>query len=169
MGTKERKFVISEEALTLIEKPQEIMKLFMETSDLQKEMNLCDEELMSFFHRGVTAFDAGNYEGAVNMFTLLTALRPLVPNFWIGLGSALQAMSRFDEALNAFKVAIIASPHELSGYIHAARCGIEMHDFDHALEILDVGVAQVESGTPGIEESLRDVLAMQAYVKMTLN
>ncbi len=163
MSTPES-FAVNDRVLSLFKDPGHAVEVFLAENSLQSDMKLSDEELREFFYNAVTAYNEKRFDEAIDTFTLLTAIRPEVPNFWLGFGAALQSSKKYPEALNAFKMGIFASAKDMTPYLYAARCCLQVRDYAHALEILEVGLDHVETNDPHLEEARKDADLIKAHL-----
>lgn len=82
-------------------------------------------------------YNSGVYEKAVHTFRLLTLFRSLSPEYWYGLGSSLFALSKFEEAANAFQLASCYKPDDVRPKIYLAECFAYLEKFDCAQKLID--------------------------------
>jgi len=77
----------------------------------------------SFEHNqlGVSFFESGAVDLAVEQFTLATKRAPWVPSYWLNLGVALLDKDALDEALSALEHALALKPNNQSAYYHLAQ------------------------------------------------
>jgi tetratricopeptide (TPR) repeat protein len=107
---------------------------------LQAVLGFADDILLDMYEVAFGLFEAKRYTECIDAFIFLTTVNPNVGSFWLGLGSALQMDARLDEALAAYKIAITKDPERLDGYLYAARCCMQLKDYDEGARICDVAL-----------------------------
>lgn len=70
---------------------------------------------------GVTFFESGALDLAIEQFRLATKRAPWVPSYWLNLGVALLEKGSLDEALVALQQAVALKPNNQSAYYHLAQ------------------------------------------------
>src|SRR2546426_7159270 len=77
---------------------------------------------------GVTFFQSGAIELAIEQFTKATRRAWWVSSYWLNLGVALLGKGELDEAESALKRAIALNPKSQSAYFHLAQLNKERGD-----------------------------------------
>lgn len=77
----------------------------------------------SFEHNqlGVTFFQSGAVDLAIEQFSLAIKRAPWVPSYWLNLGVALLDKDSLDEAQSALDHALALQPNNQSAYYHLAQ------------------------------------------------
>jgi predicted TPR repeat methyltransferase len=65
---------------------------------------------------GTVAYQAGQYERAVELIAKAILIEPGIPNYYSNLGSAYGALNRLDDAILCFKSALAIDPDYAEGY-----------------------------------------------------
>ena len=106
--------------------------------------NVCMESISDDIVEALYAFaysnyKIGKYHDTATLFRLLTGLRVRDSRFWKGLGSALQMLKNFEEAVEAYSWAAFldeeqADPHP---HFHAAECLHTLGQVGRGIKALD--------------------------------
>ncbi len=93
--------------------------------------NLKAQEL---YEAALSAFQAQNYRGAVELLKRVVELEPKHKTAWNDLGNALLAQRRTDEAIAAFQKAVELNPFDEFAYNNLGRAWWEKRDYAKATE-----------------------------------
>ena len=74
------------------------------------------------YEHAYCCYQNGLYEKASAIFRYLTLLQPNGVRNWLGLGSSLMLLSRYEEAESIFTVAIAKNSTDIRPYIYSAEC-----------------------------------------------
>lgn len=133
----------------------------------QEECGYDGDMMGEIYDIGSTFIHNKDFEKATTIFVFLTTLNPYVRWFWQGLGFAYQEQSKYEEALNAFKLAIRCNLFDLDGYEDAVRCCLSYKDPSAALGILDTGLSIIEhaNNKENLEKLKNGLIEMKNFVK----
>lgn len=101
--------------------------------------SISDDIVEALYAFAYSNYQIGKYNDAATLFRLLTGLRIRDPRFWKGLGSALQMLKNFEEAVEAYSWAALlddkqADPHP---HFHAAECLHTLGKVGQGIKALD--------------------------------
>lgn len=91
-------------------------------------------ELLAQIYRSVMPFATGADQFAIQTYTQASALDPTNPNLRIALGGVYYALGRYDDAIEAFKVAVLAKPDLANAHYNLAIAYREKKNYDQAIE-----------------------------------
>jgi len=86
------------------------------------------------YEAAVSAFQAQNYTGAVELLKRVTELEPKHKSAWNDLGSAYLAIRQTDNAIKALNKAIESNPYHEFAYNNLGRAYWERREYDKAAE-----------------------------------
>lgn len=135
-------YLISDEKRKEIQDGDRMLEYLAHHQTLQAVLGFADDILLDMYEVAFGLFEQKRYSECIDAFIFLTTINPNVSSFWLGLGSALQMERRPDEALAAYTVAINKDPERLDGYLYAARCCMQMKDYEEGLKICDKALDQ---------------------------
>ena len=109
--------------IDLVMRPGEAQKLAFELTDAEKEEMIKNRDeaikqqanfaaIQSGFDTGVEAYNAGNYEIAINSFLEVNTKDASQPTIWAHLANSYEKLKQYDEAQNAYEKAIGLRPEE---------------------------------------------------------
>jgi len=101
-------FPIPEDIGDKLSDPELFREQIKKGMTLQEILELTDEQLEMFYQAASTLYNENRLIEAVEAFTFLTTLNPMVANFWLGLGMAEQRIEEHGNALLAFAMAMMA-------------------------------------------------------------
>lgn len=90
-------------------------------------------EVLARIYRSVMPYATGADKFAIESYTQAVALDSTNPNLRIALGGTYYALGRFDEAIEAFKLAVLAKPDLANAYYNLSAAYREKKDFDNAI------------------------------------
>ncbi len=106
----------------------------LKAKTLQQHFDISNDTLMTFYNCGQSLFKDEKFDDAAGIFRFLTALNPLFGSFWLALGITEQRQGRFDEALCAYSIAIVADgDRDFLPYLHSVECYLERDDYANAM------------------------------------
>jgi type III secretion system low calcium response chaperone LcrH/SycD len=114
-----------ERAAELAQKAQSLSQMSDEEArkqTAQQLLRLTNEQMEQFYQVAKRWFEQGNFQNAVDLFTLLTSFNPWVPAFWVGLGLSYEKLKVWDKAAVSHVAALQANPDELTPILQAAYC-----------------------------------------------
>lgn len=149
---EQSQFIIPQQFYENISQGNDPLKESQTIQDVLGYTNDMMAEIYSLAHR---YHEEGDQEKSANLFVYLATLNPYSGWFWLGLGNAMQAQKRYDEALYAFAITLNCIPYEIEGYSSIARCYLERKNFDEAINILKYGLDVVEISK--VKDQLKDL------------
>lgn len=90
-------------------------------------------ELLAQIYNNIMPFAQGADEFAIQTYTQAVALDPINPNLRISLGGVYYALGRYDEAIDAFKLAVVAKSNLANAHYNLAVTYKEKKNFDAAI------------------------------------
>ncbi len=90
-------------------------------------------ELLASIYRQIMPFAQGADNFAIQTYTQAVALDPINPDLRISLGGVFYALGRYDEAIDAFKLAVLAKSDLANTHYNLAIAYREKKDFDNAI------------------------------------
>jgi type III secretion system low calcium response chaperone LcrH/SycD len=159
-------YLISDEKRKEIQDGDKMLEYLAHNHTLQAVLGFADDILLDMYEVAFGLFEAKRYAECIDAFIFLTTVNPNVSSFWLGLGSALQMEQRHDEALAAYKVAITKDPERLDGYLYAARCCMQMKEFEEGQKICDVALelAKDHPENEQLAKMIQDVRKMKRHL-----
>lgn len=88
---------------------------------------------LASIYRAVMPFAQGADQFAVQTYSQAVALDPYDPNIRIALGGVYYALGRYDDAIDAFKLAILAKPDLANAHYNLAIAYRDKKDYDNAI------------------------------------
>jgi len=85
-------------------------------------------------------FKDERFQEAADAFFFLVAMNPNHPEFWLGLGMALQKLGDYEQAVDAYEVSATCKLDNPVPYFYLAKCFFAIHERDSALEALNLAI-----------------------------
>lgn len=105
-------------------------------------------EVLAQIYRSVMPFASGADQFAIQTYTQAIALDPTNPNLRISLGGVYYALGRFDDAIDAFKLAVLAKPDLGNAHYNLAIAYREKKNFDSAITEINTVLNLVKKDSP---------------------
>ncbi|MDP1710090.1 MAG: tetratricopeptide repeat protein [bacterium] len=105
-------------------------------------------EILAITYRSIMPFAQGADNFAIQTFTQAVSLDPTNPNLRIALGGTYYALGRFDEAVDAFKLAVLAKPDLANAHYNLAAAFREKNDYDNAIARMNIVLSLVKKDSP---------------------
>ena len=90
-------------------------------------------ELLAQIYKNIMPFAQGADQFAIQTYTQAVALDPINPNLRISLGGVYYALGRYDEAIDAFKLAVLSKPDLANAHYNLAIAYRDKKDYDNAI------------------------------------
>jgi len=90
-------------------------------------------EVLGQIYRSVMSFATGADQFAIQTYTQAVALDPTDPGLRISLGGVYYALGRYDEAIDAFKLAVLAKPDLANAHYNLSVAYAAKKDYDNAI------------------------------------
>lgn len=160
-------FLISKEALARLEDQEALMRHVEEGRTLQEFFGFSNDAAVEFYGAAQSILEQKRFEDAVKAFSFLTMLNPNISDFWKGLGMAQQNSHDFEAAIFSYSMAYTIEGEDISPYMLAAQCFMEIRDVDRAVEVLQLALTYADQNPQ--EEKCgqlkKDAQAAIKYVK----
>jgi tetratricopeptide (TPR) repeat protein len=90
-------------------------------------------ELLGQIYQNIMSFAQGADQFAIDSFTQAIALDPVNPNLRIELGGVYYALGRYNDAIDAFKLATLAKPDLANAHYNLAIAYRDNKNYDNAI------------------------------------
>ncbi len=159
-------YLISDDKRKEIEDGDKMLEYLSHHQTLQAVLGFADDILLDMYEVAFGLFEQKRYSECIDAFIFLTTINPNVASFWLGLGSALQMDARLDEALAAYEIAITKDPVRMDGYLYAARCCMQLKDFEEGIRICDVALelAKEHPENEQLAKLIKDIRKMKRHI-----
>lgn len=104
-------------------------------------------QILAAIYRSIMPFAQGADQFTVQTYTQAVALDPTDPNVRIALGGVYYALGRFQDAIDAFKLAAVAKPDLANAHYNLAIAYRENKDFDNAISEMNNVLSLVQPNT----------------------
>jgi type III secretion system low calcium response chaperone LcrH/SycD len=115
-------------------------------ASLQEILGIEDDALAAFYETAYSLYVNKEYEKAADGFFFLTSLSPERYPLWFGLGLAEYELRHYDEALEAFHMAVLLDMDNPLPYYHMARIYRDLKDRTNGMNSIEIAF-QLGSGT----------------------
>jgi type III secretion system low calcium response chaperone LcrH/SycD len=95
-----------------------------------------EESVEEFYSYGFAQYNAGNWDQAKDLFTVLCAQRPLDARFWFGLGATMQESGNYLDALHSWAMGALLRNEDPYPHFHAAECYFSLEDNEQGIKAL---------------------------------
>jgi tetratricopeptide (TPR) repeat protein len=93
--------------------------------------------LLAQIYGSIMPFAQGADQFAIQTYTQAIALDPINPNLRISLGGVYYALGRYDDAIDAFKLAVLAKQDFANSYYNLAIAYRDKKDYDNAITAMN--------------------------------
>lgn len=118
-------------------------------------------EALANIYRGIMPFAAGADSFAIQSYSQAIALDPVSPNLRIALGGTFYSLGRFDEALEAFKLAVIAKPDLANAHYNLSAAFREKKDYENAISQMNAVLLLVEKDSKDYKLAKSELEALE--------
>jgi tetratricopeptide (TPR) repeat protein len=101
-------------------------------------------EVLAQIYRSIMPFAQGADQFAIQTYTQAVALDPLNPNLRIALGGTYYALGRYDEAIDAFKLSVMAKSDLANAHYNLAIAEREKKNYDNAIAEMNTVLSLVQ-------------------------
>lgn len=101
-------------------------------------------EFLAGIYRSIMSFAQGADQFTIQTYTQAVALDPTNPDLRIALGGVYYALGRYDEAIEAFKLAVLAKSDLANAHYNLAAAYREKKDFDKAIAEMNTVLSLVK-------------------------
>ena len=105
-------------------------------------------EILAQIYKNIMSFATGADQFTIQTYTQAIAFDPINPNLRIALGGVYYALGRYDDAIDAFKLAVIAKPDLANAHYNLAIAYREKKNFDNAIAEMNAVLSLVEKDSP---------------------
>lgn len=149
----------------LVSSEEKLLDVLEEKKVLQFVFGYDGKMMREIYEFADKLYNEKNYSDATEVFLFLISINPYICWFWQGLGKAFQAQNQFEEASNAFLMALNCDPKRLDGYRDAIRCSLEFKNFDTIDKIISYGmnVADSSEAFDSVEELKNGLATIKTY------
>jgi tetratricopeptide (TPR) repeat protein len=105
-------------------------------------------EILAQIYGNIMPFAQGADQFAIQTYTQAVALDPINPNLRIALGGIYYSLGRYDEAIDAFKLAIMTKADYANAHYNLAIAYREKKDYDNAIAEMNNVLALVAKDSP---------------------
>ncbi|MCL9783338.1 SycD/LcrH family type III secretion system chaperone [Vibrio sp. S4M6] len=109
---------------------------------LAEMRDISAQELENIYSRGFDYYQQGDYTRALDDFSYLVIHNPWDRRFYIALGSTLQNMKQYREALSFFGLALFMDSCDPTASYRIAQCLIELRETVSARDALQTAIQQ---------------------------
>lgn len=129
----------------------------------QKIWGYSNEEMGKFYLIARHLLEEARYEEALDAFVFLLTLNPTHPEWWMGLGVAMQYLHEYEGAIDAYEMAAIYQIEHPLPYLYLAKCLFAIHDRESALQAIEIAIEYA-----GDLEEFKELKAEALKAKKTL-
>lgn len=112
------------------------------------------------YNDGIDFYKAGDYEAAISSFQSAIKTDPSYIDAYYNLGSVLEYLQRYNDALNVFKQVIVRQPNDYDSVYKAAWLSAKLGHYQHAMDYLSIIPASSSRGADAkaLAEQIKDYL-----------
>lgn len=108
-------------------------------------------EVLAQIYRSIMPFAQGADQFAIQTFTQAVVLDPTNPNLRISLGGVYYALGKYDEAIDSYKLAVLAKSDLPNAHYNLAIAYREKKDFDNAINEINTVMTLVAKDSQDYE------------------
>jgi tetratricopeptide (TPR) repeat protein len=105
-------------------------------------------EVLGQIYRSIMPFAQGADQFTIQTYTQAVGLDPTNPNLRISLGGVYYALGDYDNAIEVFKLAVLAKPDLANSYYNLAIAYRDKKDYTNAIAEMNTVLTLVKQGTP---------------------
>jgi tetratricopeptide (TPR) repeat protein len=105
-------------------------------------------ELLAQIYGSIMPFAQGADQFAIQTYTQAVALDPLNPNLRVALGGIYYSLGRYDDAIDAFKLAVLTKPDLANAHYNLAIAYREKKNYDNAISEMNTVLTLVIKDSP---------------------
>lgn len=114
-------------------------------------------ENLANIYQSIMPFAQGSDNFAIQSYSQAIALNPVNPNLRISLGGIYYALGRYDEAIEAFKLAVLAKSDLANAHYNLAVAYREKNDVKKATEEINIVLTLVGKDTADYETAIKEL------------
>lgn len=115
-------FKISKKVREKLKNKEFLKKELAAGKSAQQILGFSDKAMLKFYEAAHTLLEHQRHKDAANAFLFLATLNPYKPDYWIGLGMALQLLHDYEPAIDAYEMAAIYNVENPIPYFYLAKC-----------------------------------------------
>lgn len=114
------------------------ISVLLQGETLQEALGITDGELDALYQGVRYLFEQQYYSEAAAAFSFLTFIAPVIPIFWMGLGTCEYHLQRYEAALLAYAMAAQADGLDPLPHLFSAQCYELVNEKERALQSLEL-------------------------------
>ena len=128
-------------------------------------------EVLAQIYRSIMSFAQGSDQYTIQTYTQAVALDPINPNLRIALGGTYYALGRYDDAIDAYKLAVLTKPDYANSHYNLAIAYRDKKDYDNAIAEMNtvLGLVTKDSADYNLAKSTLDDLQKSKPAVTTTN
>ncbi len=119
-------------------------------------------ELLGALYQSIMAFSQGADQFAIQAYSQAVALDPINPLTRLNLGGVYYAMKDYIDAIDVFKVAVVAKPDYANAHYNLAIAYREKGDFENAITEMTNVLSLVDRNTPDYDLAKKELDNLEA-------
>ncbi len=138
MQDKLKEFKLSLEIKKSLKKENFLREELQANKTLEQILVFKPSTMDKFYAVAEQLYEKKAYQEASEVFFFLATLNPHEQSYWIGLGLANQMNTHYEEAIDAYEMAITCEITQPMPYFYLAKCLFAIHDRESAMQALDL-------------------------------
>lgn len=123
--------------------------------------------LLADIYRSVMSFAQGADQFTIQTYSQAVALDPVNPNLRIALGGIYYALGRYDEAIDAFKLAVLAKPDHANAHYNLAAAYREKGDINKSISEMNIVLTLVAKDSADYNLAKTELESLQKKLPVT--
>jgi len=119
-------------------------------------------ELLANLYRSIMAYAQGADQFAVQAYSQAVVLDPVNPLLRLNLGGTYYAIGDYDDAIDVFKLAVVAKPDYANSYYNLAVAYREKGDIANAITQMTTVLSLVDRNSPDYEQAKQELDDLEA-------
>lgn len=133
-------FKLSDDAKHRLHDKVAVTQALRDGRTLHEIVGFSSSTMAKFYRAAYRLLVQRRYADAEDAFLFLTALNPLVHDYWLGFGMAAQLNRDFEVAIDAYELAAVREIDNPVPYLYLAKCLFALHERECALAALDLAI-----------------------------
>jgi len=113
-------------------------------------------------YQAIIPFAQGADQFAIQTYSQAIALDPINPLIRVSLGGVYYSLGRYDEAIRAFELAVIAKPDYANAHYNLAIALREKGNIQDAIKQMELVLSLVDKDSPDYELARKEITALEA-------
>lgn len=127
---------------------QDVVQKFASGQTLQDQLGITDETMQKYYEASMSYVADQQYKEASDCFLFMLALNPMESNLWIQAGKAAQCLHEYDEALQAFSMAMIFDADDPFPHLYSAEIYKQKNEIESAEKCREIAMRLIDEN-PG--------------------